>query len=242
MQKIKKDSGVTLIALIITIIVMLILAGVGLATGYQSLNSTTDNIKLADAQMIQQAIIERGYVIGLNSEDLVTVYDNEGAASNTYNRNPQPSLYIGYPLYNGAKYKLDGVTVVKNESASEGSSENTVTDYTVTEDGEDVVSLEKAIEVFERENYEGDYLILSNEVESKSYSTTYEDLYYVIDRDCLSILGVDNVADVYIVNYKTGEVFNWSMQKFTNDNIVYLPGNNGTAIEPEGVNAVTEIF
>jgi Tfp pilus assembly protein PilE len=57
MQKIKYEKGVTLVALVITIIVILILAGVTVNLSIDSVSSTRDRNLQSELEMIQQAIV-----------------------------------------------------------------------------------------------------------------------------------------------------------------------------------------
>lgn len=57
MQKIKNEKGITMIALVITVIVLALLAGISLNKGMNSLKETADNIIQAELGIVQQAII-----------------------------------------------------------------------------------------------------------------------------------------------------------------------------------------
>lgn len=225
MQKIKNNKGITLISLILTIIVMLILTATSLTIGYQSLNNTSDNTKLSDIQMVQQAIYERGYIITLNSADKVNLYaDGANLAAGDPARNAKPDLFLGEPLYNGAEYYING-TEVHNDSAKLGAT---------------AVSMTEVEKVFIENGKYDECFSLKDEVHAKNATTTYNDLYYVLDKEDLRTLGIDNAADIYITNYKTGEIFNWSMKNYASGALVYLEGKPNTTVKPDGVNAVTE--
>ena len=53
------QKGITLIALVITIIVLLILAGVSITGGYQSLKESKGTAVLSELEMVQHAVLER---------------------------------------------------------------------------------------------------------------------------------------------------------------------------------------
>ncbi len=56
---IKKEKGITLIALVVTVIVLLILAGVSLTGGLQTATNSRDTAVLSELEMIQHAVLER---------------------------------------------------------------------------------------------------------------------------------------------------------------------------------------
>lgn len=55
----KNNKGITLVALIVTIIVLLILASIGISGGRASINMAKDNRVITDLNMVQHAILER---------------------------------------------------------------------------------------------------------------------------------------------------------------------------------------
>ena len=55
----KEDKGITLIALIITIIVLIILAAIGVKAGRDSIRASKDNRLLTELDMVQHAVFER---------------------------------------------------------------------------------------------------------------------------------------------------------------------------------------
>ena len=57
MQKIKNEKGVTLVALVITIIVTIMLASITMTIGMDSVNSTKDRKLQSELQMVGQATI-----------------------------------------------------------------------------------------------------------------------------------------------------------------------------------------
>ena len=59
MQRMKKSQGITLISLVVTVIVMLILAGTGTAAVYTGLQEIKDNKLNTELGMVRQAIIQQ---------------------------------------------------------------------------------------------------------------------------------------------------------------------------------------
>ena len=55
----KKEKGITLVSLVITIIVLLILAGVSITGGLQIAKNSGDTAILAELEMVQHAALER---------------------------------------------------------------------------------------------------------------------------------------------------------------------------------------
>lgn len=59
MKKIKNNKGITLVALVITIIVLLILASITVYVGTDSIKQSKENILLTEVGMVQHAALER---------------------------------------------------------------------------------------------------------------------------------------------------------------------------------------
>ena len=57
------------------------------------------------------------------------------------------------------------------------------------------------------------------------FKSTYEDYYILGSSDNLKKLGLENSEDYYIVNYKTGEVLNYTTKKTEDGNVLYINGN-----------------
>lgn len=55
----KEEKGVTLIALAVTIVIMLILAGVGIYEGSRGVDSANDSNLMSEAKMVQHAVLEQ---------------------------------------------------------------------------------------------------------------------------------------------------------------------------------------
>lgn len=59
MQMMKKNEGITLVSLVITIIIMLMLAGIGVTTAYTSINGVRDDKLKTELGVIRQATLEQ---------------------------------------------------------------------------------------------------------------------------------------------------------------------------------------
>ena len=67
---------------------------------------------------------------------------------------------------------------------------------------------------------------------NQNYNCTYqEDYYYRLDPEKLSQIGIKNAVHTYIVNYKTGEVYNETKQLNGNSELLYFPPINKVAGE-----------
>lgn len=87
MMNFKSNKGITLVVLIITIIVLLILAGITINTGKFSLDNTKISNEKSELLMIQHAIYERyveyietnnkAKLIGIEAEELIEEKDYE---------------------------------------------------------------------------------------------------------------------------------------------------------------------
>lgn len=65
----KKDSGITLIALAVTIIVLLIIASVSVYSGIDSMKDAKENQQISELNMMRQAVVEN-YTKYLETQDL----------------------------------------------------------------------------------------------------------------------------------------------------------------------------
>lgn len=142
--KINNQKGITLIALSITIIILLILAGITINMGKNGIQDSKEDAKLSELGMIQNAVLQRKTKADLTKEE-----------------------------YPGETILEAGITLesVINEINSNVNSENTIT---------------------RKDSNDEDYYLLSNE------------------NSGLRELGITNSEDEYIVNYETGEVFNYT--------------------------------
>ncbi len=147
---IKDEKGITMVALVMTIIVMLILAGITINLGKNGIKESKENAMLSEVGMIQNAVLQRKTKVDLTSEE--------------------------YPGQN-----LDDAGINLDNLISEINSKKSSEEESVTrKDAENT-----------------DYYLLSN------------------SNNGLQELGITNAEDEYIVNYKTGEVINYTT-KVTN--------------------------
>lgn len=65
----KNDQAITLIALVITIVVMLILVGITVNTGLQGVNESIDNKLISELGMVNHALLERKTKASLTHEE-----------------------------------------------------------------------------------------------------------------------------------------------------------------------------
>lgn len=66
----KLESGVTLIVLVITIIVLLILAGVSITGAVKGFEESSENVAISEIAIVQHAILERKTKASLTHEEL----------------------------------------------------------------------------------------------------------------------------------------------------------------------------
>ena len=133
----KGNKGITLIALIVTIIILLILAGIGITAGRESIRTAKDNKVLSELEMIHHAILEKyseaklinsdaifiGTEISYNEAQTVASSDGRGVTlpnSGTYYR-IQPNELENLGLVNGEnKYIVNYEKgIVINESVAQ---------------------------------------------------------------------------------------------------------------------------
>lgn len=191
--KIKNTKGVTLVALVITVIVLIILAGISIQYGISTIQEVNNNRTESELSIVQAAIVQR-YSLAKSKQELVPIMQTQ------YDEAETARVRSG----------LDKVLV------------GTIID--------DVKIL--------RQNGFGDYKIPYGEnLEFDATDITYDSLYYLLDYDDLLDLGIEkNDLDEssnrsYIVNYATGEVYDFENKTFFNtDNYdgspIYIPSSN----------------
>ena len=140
-MKIKNESGVTLIALVTTIIIMLILAGITINIGSENITRSADNRMKSELGIVQHAILQRY-----------------------------------------TKAELTGETLPGKVATDR------------------IAEMEKII--------------------TKKDSETSN--YYIIDHTNANELGLSNIEYEYIVNYKTGEVFNLTKKTTSTGEALYI--------------------
>ena len=163
---VKSQKGITLVALVVTVIVLLILAGIGigeLSNNNEDITQTKDTMSLAELNKVQQVVIEN-YLkyMQMKNEHILTGVGQK----------------IDEEKYNEINNKLKQIS--------------------------------------------------NNEFQLNDYSDNTEESYYMLNGDDLKSLGLQNIHnnDVYVVNYSTGEVFNYTQQKNAAGDILYIKGKN----------------
>lgn len=141
------NKGITLIALVITIIVLLVIAGITITGAITGVDKSTNQKLETELKMVQHAVFER---------------------------------YTKYSLTKDTSL-LVGTEVEKTEFPTD-------------------VTLQYA-----------------NEEEYNNFDP--EKKYYEISSSDFSKLGISNLEDTYIVNYKTGEVYNKTSKKSSGENL-----------------------
>ncbi len=159
---VKSQKGITLVALVVTVIVLLILAGIGigeLSNNNEDITQTKDTMSLAELNKVQQVVIEN---------------------------------YLKYMQ-------------IKNEHILTG-----VGQKIDEEKYNEINNILKQIS--------------NNEFQLKDYSDNTDESYYMLNGDDLKSLGLQNIHnnDVYVVNYSTGEVFNYTQKKTAAGEILYI--------------------
>lgn len=149
-MRIKSEKAITIIALVITIIVLLILAGVTINGTMTGIEETQRNKLLSELDIVQHAVLER------------------------------------------------------------------YTKYSLTKDLELLTLNKEDVQIDGKPQIEG--IEIEWQVESP---TNDDEKYYKLTQDELKQLGIKDVKDTYIVNYKTGEVFNETVKKTDNGTILY---------------------
>lgn len=86
MQMKKHNSGITLIALVITIIVLLILAGISFTMGSSNIESTKQDLLESELYIVQQSVIQQ-YSIAKTLGETGRIYHE--------NKENIPSSYVG---------------------------------------------------------------------------------------------------------------------------------------------------
>lgn len=141
-MKNEDNKGVTLIALVITIIVLLIIASISIGAGMNGIEKAEENKLFSELKMVQHAILERYTKIKLTNEEL-------------------PGEKLQEQDIKQLQEKLNGELLKGNE-------------------------------------------------------------YYKISENNLEELGITQAKDEYIVNYKTGEVYNNTQHQTNSGKLLYI--------------------
>ena len=142
------NKGITIIALIITIIVLLIIASISINASLQGVEQTQENQLISELKMVQHAVLERYTKYSLTKDE---------------------SLLVGE--------KLDTLPEIPGNDQS---------------------------------------------WQMEPQSDNPESRYYKLAPSDLNKLGIDKVEDTYVVNYKTGEVFNETIKKTDGGKALYV--------------------
>lgn len=154
----REKKGITILALVVTICVMLILASIGIYTGVNSVNSSKDSIARAELDIVQHAVLE------------------------TY-----------------TKYRVIG-----NEETLIGNKQ------TYEQVNNSILEIKEDVEL-KIENYD-----------SKGENIKKEEYYYELTPEDAKKIGIEKAKDIYIVNYKTGEVINKTKLKTSTNEPLYV--------------------
>lgn len=153
----KKEKGVTLISLVVTIVIIIILAGITLKIGSKDTKFAEDNAALTEIAMVQNAILQRKTKVELTGEN--------------------------YPGVIISQSGIDINSVIEEMNSKKAKDENNIQ--------------------LQDENLDN-YYFLSN------------------SNGGLEELGIANSDSDYIVNYKTGEVINYTNQVTKNGKLLYI--------------------
>jgi len=113
----KNQKGVTIVSLVITVIVLMIVAGIGVKVGTDQITKTKDNTVVSELSMVQHAILEQytkykttknaNYLVGnmVSGEELNSITSTLGVTLVTV-----PSSYLEKER---AYYKLDKASLLE---------------------------------------------------------------------------------------------------------------------------------
>ncbi len=117
MKEKKNQTGVTIVSLVITVIVLMIVAGIGVKVGTDQITKTKDNTVVSELSMVQHAILEQytkykttknaNYLVGnmVSGEELNSITSTLGVTLVTV-----PSSYLEKER---AYYKLDKASLLE---------------------------------------------------------------------------------------------------------------------------------
>ncbi len=153
----KKEKGVTLISLVVTIVIIIILAGITLKIGSKDTKFAEDNAALTEIAMVQNAILQRKTKVELTGEN--------------------------YPGVIISQSGIDINSVIEEMNSKKAKDENNIQ--------------------LQDENLDNYYFLSTS-------------------NGGLEELGITNSDSDYIVNYKTGEVINYTNQVTKNGKLLYI--------------------
>jgi len=183
MQKISSNSGITLIVLIITIIILLLIAGIFIRQSITgSLPMVQETMMQNELNIIQQAIVQQYALAKAKGEIGIKTSET------------RPASFLGDIIINTSSIKTDKITDMYNEAR--GSEKWYEGDYSSND-----FELKEMYFTLEIANtYTG------------TSGLTYDKLYYRLTKADLEALNirkdVKNIPGTgYVVNYSTGEVY-----------------------------------
>ena len=176
---IKKNEGITLVSLTVTVILLLVLAGMGLNVSYLTVKDVRNNRLNTELGMVRQAITERySMAVAVNK-------------ANTRISEPQISFWVGQKVEASNPITLPERTKINWNQEAE--------DFYAKYD-----------------NYNHEY---------------QEEFYYRLSPEDLEEIGIAHANYTYIVNYKTGEVYNETKKIDRDSNLLYLPAKENSEEE-----------
>lgn len=167
----KKNNGVTLISLVITIMIMSILAGMTMVSVRTTIVDAKDGKLAIELGMVRQAIVEQySKASALGKTEVLAEED-------------QVEFFVGEKIEDFYDIDLpEQSSVIGNRDVTEF--------YNMAG------------------NYECEY---------------QEDFYYRVIPEDLKKMGINDAKHTYIVNYKTSEVYNETVQVNSLSELLYLP-------------------
>ena len=157
-MNIRKNEGITMVSLVVTIIVMLIIAGISVGGAIRGHRETEDVAEMSELNMVQHIILERYTKTKLTKEDL-----------------PGTSFT--------SQADLDAII--------------------------DAIELASGEEI---------------QLKDSDYSN-----YKRLNQADLEDLGISKEEDIYIVNYKTGEVINETKKITNSGKVLYIYSVDGNS-------------
>lgn len=150
-MNIRENKGITLVALVITIIVLIIISGISITGTVKNQKEAQENVQITELTMIQHAVLERYTKAQLTKEQLP-----------------------------GAKIDKQQVETIVNEI-------NTTAGTNINLKGTE---------------------------------------YFQLNNEDLKKIGITGKEDIYIVNYKTGEVINKTVKVTNSGEALYIYSKN----------------
>lgn len=198
MQKINNsEKGITLIALVITIIVLFIILGISLNYGLDNIRTVSNKKFETELSIVQEAIMQRYTLLKVSNElGIIAPAITDNASINTESEINRPEEMVGTRIADLSYIKDNG---------------------------------------FQNISFRSNY-------ELNSSGLKFEEYYYLLDGTDLEKLGIEKGEEdslsnnesnerKYVVNYKTGEVFDIKNKQYFDTAIkdsdpIYLQQNS----------------